>query len=635
MCSEIEGRDFNDYPKIAIVMTIFFLCLKGGLVRAQTLPEKVVSIVEQMVEEGASQADVDSYIEAYGSLVSKPFNINSAGREKLSELGFLSVFQIESLLSYIEQYGAISNSTELSFVDGFSQETVELLSPLVVYGDSGAPGASELFSPLSANARYRIKKGHASEGLYNSLRIGTSAGRFDANVTLESDAGERFADFGSGYLAYNFKKCDAKLLAGDFTARYGQGLTLWNAFSVASLGTPSSILKRGDRITPYKGVDENNFFRGVAFTHAPSDRWHYSLFFSYNRIDGSATDSTYSSLVADGLHRTQAEIDRKDSVGEMVTGLNVNYLSSHFKLGLSAVAYRYDKRNARKVQEYNRYQQYDGWYGNIALNALYSLNHLRIFSEVAVDARGSVAALLGLGWSPSYSFEIFSMLRHYPKEYIATHAGAYSSQTSISNQEGATLNFLLRFNEKWTLYGFADAVYYPWQRYRVKVPSCQVKARFKGEYSDNGITICLQESYTFRSNDLSSKHSFRAAFKASLGSSLKIGVQADGCILYSKYTPFEKGFALSCDGVYTAFRGVLSAAVGMSYCNTDSYDSRIYVYERDLPQSFSSAALYGRAFSLYGVVYLKKLRIGKIQLNLSLKASTNKDIRGQAEIVYD
>ena len=86
---------------------------------------------------------------------------------------------------------------------------------------------------------------------------------------------------------------------------------------------------------------------------------------------------------------------------------------------------------------------YDGLYGNLALSALYSMGHCRLFGEAALDLKGTPAALAGIVWSPSYNFENSLLLRAYPKEYIASHGGAYSSLSTVSNQYGAVVNLLI------------------------------------------------------------------------------------------------------------------------------------------------------------------------------------------------
>ena len=73
------------------------------------------------------------------------------------------------------------------------------------------------------------------------------------------------------------------------------------------------------------------------------------------------------------------------------------------KIGINYIGYGYNAHNGRKVQEYNRYQMYDGQHGNFSLDISSVIGKVRIFAETALDYGGNFAIVCGVisriaGW---------------------------------------------------------------------------------------------------------------------------------------------------------------------------------------------------------------------------------------------
>ena len=198
------------------------------------------------------------------------------------------------------------------------------------------------------------------------------------------------------------------------------------------------MLRHTGGLKPYTSTDESNFFRGAGVTLALG-AWRLTALASRNAVDARISGDAYTSIATDGLHRTDTERAKRHAMHEWVTGLSVGRDFRQGRIGLTAAAYRYDKANGRRIYDYNRFQQYDGWWGNLGMDGYWHSQHWRLFGEVAVDARGAPACVSGAVWSPAYALEMSLLLRYYDKAYIATHAGAYSTLSTCSNQTGATL----------------------------------------------------------------------------------------------------------------------------------------------------------------------------------------------------
>ncbi|MBO7480390.1 MAG: helix-hairpin-helix domain-containing protein, partial [Bacteroidales bacterium] len=198
----------------------------------------IEDLLEQM-QESESGASTESMLQWYEELLLNPLNLNAATRSQLEQLQILSLFQIESLLEYREEYGDMLSFSELAAVDGFSRELVETLRPFIALEEAGDAARVSAYSQL----RSRVKWKSSQEGLYRYARYLGGAGRFSYGATLESDAQESLLpDFVSAHLKYDAGRF--KLLLGDFVASYGQGLAMDKSFSMSALGSPAAILKR-------------------------------------------------------------------------------------------------------------------------------------------------------------------------------------------------------------------------------------------------------------------------------------------------------------------------------------------------------------------------------------------------------
>jgi len=550
---------------------------------AQELPAGIASLIEQMAEAGG---DAEELVRYYEGLMLSPLNVNAATRAQLEETGLLTLFQVESLIAWRERYGAVRSVTEMGLVEGFTAEDAAMLRAFFAFGEPAPDRAAK----QTYTAKFRKKWQQpgfsvTTKGVYETPE-------WSAGAAIDNDPKERFPDFWSVSARYK------GFYAGDFTARFGQGLVLWKAFSLSAFGTPSSVSRRGGGLREYRGTDESDFFRGLGWTHTWKNLT-VTAFGSYNAVDARIVDGRYTSIATDGLHATEAEKAKRHAMHEWVAGANVSWQKGRWHVGVTAVGYGYDKPNGRRVQDYNRYQQYDGAWGNLGLDGYGSLGSLRLFGEVAVDAHLAPAALAGAVWSPSYNFETSLTARCYAPAYIATHAGAYSSISSVSNLIGAT--YALQWIQgRWTLRLNSDYAYYPWKRYRAEAGTSSVKARLQVLRTfGGGAEAEAQLAW-------SSRLKVRVRATVPLGGHWTLAARADanrggiGGYLDARWAPNR--------------RWDLSARV--TAWNTVDWDSRLSFYERGVPQSFAVENYAGKGIGAYLTVKYAPMRNVEMWLKL-------------------
>ncbi len=542
------------------------------------------------------EGNMEMVVEHLEQLLERPLKINSAGRGEFKEMVLLTDFQIESILDYRQKSGDILSASQLELLHGFDEKTVTMLKPFISFEGSGTVLFNPLYDTLSARNIFKrcdsqlwtktVMKNLGGNGSEDNIGAPASVlikyksvydNKLQVGLTLENDAGESLFAKGAPPVDFISFHAAAKnigrmnmLVLGDYAVRFGQGLSIWNSFSLQALSTPMAFHKKGSAITPYTSSDESNFCRGAAAS------------FSFGKLDLNAFFSA-----------------NRETMG----GANISYMFDNLKLGASFVTYGYNG-------------------GNVAFDFYTIIKGVKLFGEAAIDYGGSTAALLGAVFNVSDKFEAGVMLRSYSKSYIAPHAGAYSTISSVSNQRGLALNGVYSISQKWRAVFNLEGCHYPWKRFNINAGSSMVKGHIAGEYVGNSINVAakLSDSYTSHNRlnrltagvqmAITSKGRFEAKLHASCVSAVNIREQRGRLVYdlgYSKVsdTGVENnsvfGWQVGTGLKYKTINDRVAAYIGGSIFSTPDWNCRIYIYEPDLPYTFGSRLLYGNGCRLYAM----------------------------------
>lgn len=202
---------------------------------------------------GASSVEEmdESEMERFCAFHEKPLDINSATRSRLCGSGLFNTFQVNSICEYRRKSGDILSITELGLLPGFCPEYAEMLRYFVTAGSVRAPGQKEDLTTsqdLTLRAGIRHDSGNRlAAGVKYNMETGQRAELKWASRTTYDDA-----SFGPGTIsaAYYGRRYLGKAVAGDFSARFGQGLTQWSGFSLSGYSTIASFRKNGAGLAP-------------------------------------------------------------------------------------------------------------------------------------------------------------------------------------------------------------------------------------------------------------------------------------------------------------------------------------------------------------------------------------------------
>lgn len=575
--------------KIVILpMAIFFLFIAPSGAMGQSLPDGVITLLEREAENGGG--DLELLLDYCEQLMEEPLNINRASEDELSAFPLFSPFQVASILEYREMYGDILSKGELALVDGFSEERIGAILPFITFGKGETlhPTPSDRISnKLILRSNKKFQKG-SPFGYYGQYKFGMGD-KLEVGGTLS--AGGISAHLKVGNVKLGEEVLIKSGVVGNFTVRMGQGLLMWNSFSFSGSGEPAALLRRGGGVVSYSGSSPGEVFRGAGVSVIAFDSAEGSLFYAdRGAIGGSA-----------------------------------GYRWKSFRIGVNMLYYGENLSGGTYLERW-----YPNKGGGVSIDGLWSIGRYRIFGECAVDFEGDEALLAGVLLPISGKIEIGMAMRWYSPLYDGTFSGGYSSGSYCKNQLGGVVSLLWRPFESVVVRGFADGVHFPAPRHGVKVPSTEAESSLEGEWSSGtGHTVSVRGKCRYYGHEGRIQYGLRANYLYKPSAGLYGGVRGEVVWNNLYKGGVSPGMALYAEWGYRSHNGKWEAACRATVYHVDSWDNRIYFYERDLPRSFSVPALYRRGWDIYGYIKYAPLR----RAGLYLKVST-KMVKGQVTLTF-
>ena len=564
------------------VAAVFVLLLAFECVCfAQELDKVVDELTEGLSGEMDTGQEGEELVSHLQRLQKHPVNINSASRAQLQSMQILTPFQIESILSRVESSGAILSFAELSLLYGFDENTVQKLRPYIELGPAERKRRGFLKDQsTSIYARYQRSFGpdaesHLVRTRFSYLDKVEASMVYKGNSTASSSAS--LSTFSVSYSALRLgREAQARIVAGDFYARFGQGLASWNGFSFSMAAESSGFVKNADPVSLYTSSDTSRLLRGGAVS------------FSWNGL----------------------EISGGYSFRGNVSLARISYLRKRVRAGLSFCG---------KRQEANVY----------SADLLVGGARVVCFAEAAYcflppagdEAFRGASAVIGGFSADMGNASLHILLRSYQKDFQTPYGGAYSSISKTANQQGASLRITVPVYRKLNLAAGIDYTAYPSPRYHVKDPSSSLKVYLKLSLDDSGFGTPARnqlwvKGYYRQDVRYSTPLQSTCSFSLKGGGTLYIAEFLSAGIRAEYNTLDGKALSLS----LKAGRGRFTLSAGATGFDVPRWDGRIYFPQAELPYSFSSTLLYGKGVDAYALV---KTRLSR-RLSLYLKYQYNR-----------
>ena len=620
------------------------LCPATVVYPQNTGSQRWESVLETLVsDEELSSAAQEELSLMYESLHEMPLNINTATREELMQLPFLTDSQIEDIHAYIYVHGPMLTLGELQLTGSLDYNTRQLLSEFVYAGDAPqgkekvklsqvlSQGRNEAVAradiPLYKRDGFRYHSPQELERYPNRAYMGnrySHSFRYSFNwhnrirfgLSADKDAGEPFLgrnragyDFYSPYLYLKDMGVLRELAVGRYKAQFGLGLLIGGGFSVGKNMALTSMNRQSQGLKPHSSTQEYGYLQGAGIA-AGKSHTTFTLMVANTSLDATLTgDTVIKSFKEDGYHRTALEWSKKHNVKLGTLAANVRYSFRGLRAGGTLLA-------EKLSMPYNGKERFLG------LSADFGLNRGRysVATEFSLmDCKAAVIASQTMRLNADWTLNM--VFRHYSPGYMSLHSNAMA-ESDVCNETGILTGFThSRRNLK--LSGYADLFMYPEPRYGASDRSNGMDLRAEADWKA-GRRDALYATARFKSKQKDCKYTgqleycLTGRYRLRWTHNCRSGAELKTQLFYVRYDfiaePISNGFALTQSYSRSLFKERLDMNITAAVFSTDSYDSRISVYENGLRYSYNFMSLYGKGGRLSATVRFKVSR--NMQLNL-------------------
>jgi hypothetical protein len=581
-----------------------------------TLSEAISRIVAD-VEEEQGQENISILIDLLTDLSENPVMINSAGRNELELLFFLSSLQIESLARHIERTGAIVSLYEISLIPGFNIEIATLMSPFIQLDILPGPQMSSGRIYHRAISSFSIKLLDGSPDplqypLKQNLRYRLRSGPLTGSLVIAKDQGEApllvngKPDLVIGGFSFQERGRLKNLIIGDYNARFGLGVTINTGYKPFITLTGSSFTGQREGFSLYSSVNENNYLRGAAATISFSDV-SLSLFISSRgrdaRIREEEAEEKYAVILASApYHTTISSMEARQRLNEFSTGISLSIGKGNYRGGFTAVQTTFGNE-VRPDRETTATQFLLRGKQNFSTSLFYSMVSGRTAAtgELSLSGNLAMATAHTLNIRCHDRFTVNFIYRNYARDYQSHLSGAPSRGSHTSNEEGLMARAIYEAARGLFIYGGIDIWRSPWLRRTTAFPAEGVtqELRIRYEYSNQLLAEASFRTTSSAANkrniqgvpgkELTEHNTLRLTTSITPLSSLKISAN----LLIKGERNGEKGSMLAADLELKPTDKSMVIWFRHSLYLTESFSTGLYLYERDMLYGFSIPAHYG------------------------------------------
>lgn len=619
------------------------LTLLGGPVCAQDSLTWDEFINEYAADDENGTAWSDAY-EVLSELHEHPMNINTATKEELGRLPFLSDQQIEDIQAYVYSYGAMKSAGELLMIKSLDYATRQKLMPFIYIGNPAGkkmPSLREMLDKgnhellASASIPFYQRKGdingYAGYKYKHSFRYNFVYSRYlKLGIVGAQGAGEPFFtgknkwgyDYYSYYLILHDLNRIKTLALGRYKLAFGMGLVVNSSFSLGKMAALSALGRTGSGISAHSSQSEYGYFNGAAATIQLVRDITVSTFASYRHFDATLNeDGSMATILTAGYHRTLKELEKKNNSVATDMGGNINFAYKDIHVGMTAVYTSFDRAlQPDKRPLYKRIYPEGTRFLNASVDYGYVHRRFSFRGETATRKGGGIATLNLLSLNMNSKMNVMVVQRYYSYKYSSLYSNAFSEGGSIQNESGIYFGANWRPAYEWNISAYTDWFYSAWPRYQVSQAShgcdnlLSIGYENKKWGAEARYRLHIRQKDNKDGNALEDNACQRMRLRANLKMNRHLTAFAQlDATRTSSGGASEYGYMVNGKASYM-LSGVLSVAASCGYFHTDSYESRVCIYEQGLLYHFSFPSFYGEGTRL--AVALK----GNISSRLMLTA---------------
>ncbi len=545
---------------------------------------------EATIFEIEEEKDLEIILKEIEYLRYNPIDINTADFKELTKIPYLSINDCLKIIRYREKHGYYSSPKDLLNVPGFYHFLFDKIKNFVTV--KAKPIRIEKFASR-IRLKTEIPKKELSEKYYTKTQC--SYNQYNIFLVTERDPYESsfFDYYATGIVIDEGAR---KFAFGKYNLDLGSGVLL-SPLGSFFYSIDFSMIMRERGILPYTSVLENSGFFGAALSDSLFLK--YTLFYSNQKLDGRIDSLGFArSFDESGEHTDSLSLSRKDRINEEIFGYDIKYRFSNVLVSNRTYWCTYNPGFVCS-DSFTEFYGDKFWASGIELK--YFGDFFVIFSECARSYNDHIGGLFGFsGYFPYIEFNLagkyFPVGFYSPKgvealddyiggavdiKHISKIANFGTTLTIDDKTDEDSIKYGLRLNFEKGI-GIVNAKFQIRWRYTAQtmdISGSRVFLRIK-PIKHIFLDLRLEEKYAYELDEVE-----KGIFGA-----LELGMQFDRLGFRMRYGRF----------------------------NTDSYASRIFAYETDLPGIINNRMLYYKGD--YGFIYasFKPVRLFKVSAKYSL-----------------
>ena len=591
--------------------------------------------IEKLLDCDLDQNEQSVVLDYLNSLIETPLNVNEASAKQLCTLPWLSPTLAVRLVDYRYRNGAFKDINDIKKVRGL-RRIFDKIYPFI------SVGSRRIFSPVHVRGRHRLSyKVEDSKAFQQRIYVGSkykvynrlecSTAHLQLGMLGEKDSGERaWNDHMTGYVLAKVPFLATQVIAGAFSASFGQGLVFGGSYKMSKGSNPIAPAKQRSRgLQPCLSAAENKNFYGVAVSSRFKGVQVYA-FSSRNKRDARIEGDFVLSQPQTGLHRTVSEVSVRDQLAENVHGVSIELNSRHGRIGFSRQENSY--RNFFPQKDGLQACQFNGRQNSVSGGFLdFSIGAMNAFGEAA-QSRSWGRAFVGGVWYDLSPLEMVALFRFYDRHFHNFYACGFGERDQTRNEKGLYFGLCYHLSRNTNFSFFLDQYASTWPQTLEPMPSsgfdmlCSIEHqfssslsaffRFKTDKKEIKVTIPDEFGNPIRAMQWNQRSSFRLQLNVVPQKTIRLCSRLEfsasdwnapaeiiwdkiGTMLYQdiRWRPAQ----------FCSFR------IRWIVFDVPSYSLRIYQYENDLPGVMCSKMLIGRGKRWY--VLLSSQIVHNFRLN--------------------
>ena len=588
------------------MILLFSVLLNFFQASVDTLTDKKIEKeIIQLISENDNSAYLLEEIEFYHE---NKIILKSASLKEIIKIPFLNETDAKLIIQMRDSV-ELKNFSQLKGIyknDKLKKLILQYCTKIELSNENKIKVRSRIVSPMiESNLKDRnLNESKIYEKIYFQFQ------NYSAHILSFKNSSENYDLNNSyGFLTFENNILADKIVIGDFDVSGGEGLT-FSKDSYNSISAGSISFNKTKNILNGHSSTSNKNFRGIGLELNLSKNISFSPFYSVKSRNGIFDE--YNKVVIIDSKSSDAKRMLEKSSGFILSNvigkhkINFNFLNVKYSNIISAnVPYNFES-DKLKIIGFNGENNYS--FG-------------KIYFDISKTNKNKKAYVVGFeadGNFISYSLH----LRKYENGFMNPFANNYSQKSSIGGEEGIIFGIESQVAENSKIIAIVDD-YKLIEKDEFNIFGRDYILKIESEFNEK-----ISGYFLFKQNQI--KKNYRFHLDYIFNSNFDVSERIEFI-----ETETENGFLMFTDLNTDLIENKLNIILRAISFKTDSFNTRIYEFENDLPGNFGLNFLYGSGMKYYLLTDLKINPNHKLYFKISFLQKNQSVTANQFGLQYD